>query len=77
MPHQINHQIPNGYPRNSAQIQLHRQQQQPEPSSQDYISVQGIPSITIQDNHLLIGDSQSSMLLNNPLYVPSLTRISI
>ncbi|KAF8807399.1 Pkinase-domain-containing protein [Phlegmacium glaucopus] len=50
-PSQINHQIPN----NSQQIQHQRQQQQ-----QDSVSVQGIPSITIQDNHLLIGTSQSS-----------------
>ena len=54
MTSQINHQI-----------QLQRQQQQP--SSQDFISVQGIPSVTIQDNHLFIGNSQSSMFLkNNP-----------
>ena len=71
-PSQINHQIPN----NSPQIQLQRPPQQP--SSQDSISVQGIPSVTIQDNHLLIGNSQSSMFLKiTPLHVPSLTRISI
>ena len=56
---QMNHQIPNNSPQNSPQIQLKRQQQQS--SSQDTISVQGIPSVTIQDNHLLIGNSQSSM----------------
>jgi len=40
---------------NSAQIQLH-------PSSQGSISVHGIPSVTvtIKNNHLLIGNSQSS-----------------
>ena len=75
-PSQINHQIPNNSPQNSPQIQLQRQQQQP--SSQDSISVQGIPSVTIQDSHLLIGDSQSSMFLKiTPPHVPSLTRISI
>ena len=59
-PSQINHQIPHNSQQNTPQIQQHRQQQQP--SSQDSISVQGIPSVTIQNNKLLIGTSQSSML---------------
>lgn len=63
-PSQINHQIPH----NSQQIQHQRQQQQP--PSQDSISVQGIPSVTIQDNHLLIGTSQSSMFSKITLTPP-------
>ena len=70
-PSQINHQIPNNSPQNSPQVQVQRQQQQP--TSQDSISVQGIPSVTLQDNHLLIGNSQSSMFLKiSSLRVPSL-----
>jgi hypothetical protein len=70
-PSQINPQIPNNPQQNSQQTQHQRQLQQP--SSQDSVSVQGIPSVTIQDNHLLIGTSQSSMNNSNLPLLPSLS----